>query len=795
MTEPSDPGGTSGTDDADGAQTGLNQEMLTHALEWYAAGYTPVPISARGEKRPLGRWAHLLAARPDQRDVQVAFEGADTDGLGIICGPPSGELEMFECEARAIDLIPTLGELMESHGLGELWHRIMWGYVESTPSGGVHWYYRVDGPARENTKLASRPATQEELAANPGDKVKVLFETRGRGGFTVVAPSRGRSHPNQGAWTVLRGAIATIPTLTVDERDALHAITSMLDAMPLEEYHEPVVAPRARQPGDPLRPGDDFNIRAGWESILIPCGWTRVRPMGGGWTWTRPGKHPRDGVSGTTGQAADGVDRLFVFSTSTPFEAGRPYDKFAAWAVLHGYGGDLSAAAGALAKIGYGQSPMDPLMAELSAPVSAPAPLLDSPAITMSSQVDTTGTATPGAATTPGAGLPGLWATLGIPTLPEDADDAQVLFHRRVAEQMIELHVRDRAGHLFAEAITPPAPPFDIGTLGQILARDEEPPNRIEHLMPWEGSTLVVAQRKTGKTTLVLNYIYSLLTGEPFLGRFAVVPIEADARVALLNFEVSAALIADWAHRREVDPDRLVIANLRGRRNPLKNGADREDLARMLREHKVESVIIDPLGRAFTGADSDRNGDMQQFLVTLDEWVRGDVGAKDLLLAAHAGWAAKDRARGASAIEDWADAIWVLTREDGEDPVRLFKAEGRGVDVDTQELYYDRDTGILTLAEDARLPKKERDKERRLDLLTPIIVTLVGEEPGITTTEIKKLLDKGGDLYHERPHGYQKEDVYTVATRMAALGRLEATPAPHRALTLRLIPTAAESAQ
>lgn len=794
MPDPSDDGGAT--------QAGLNQEMLAHALAWHGAGYTPVPISTRGEKRPLGRWAHLLTARPDQRDVQVAFE-ADTDGLGIICGPPSGELEMFECEARAIDLIPTLGELMDSHGLGELWHRIMWGYVESTPSGGVHWYYRVDGPARENTKLASRPATQEELAVNPGDRIKVLFETRGRGGFTVVAPSRGRSHPSQGAWTILRGEIKTIPVLTVDERDALHAITSMLDAMPIEEHDEPISAPRPRQPGDPLRPGDDFNARATWESILTPCDWTRVRPMGGGWTWTRPGKSPRDGVSATTGQAGDGVDRLYVFSTSTPFEAGRPYDKFAAWAMLHGYGGDLSAAAGALAKLGYGQSPMEPLLAELAAPVHAPQSLLERPPVTMTQAMPGEPAQTPPAAqegmagtVAPGSGLPGLWATLGIPVLPEDADDAHVLFHRRVAEQMIELHVRDRAGHLFAEAITPPAPPFDIGTLGQILAREEEPPNRIEELMPWEGSTLVVAQRKTGKTTLVLNYIASLLTGEPFLGRFAVVPIEADARVALLNFEVSAALIADWAQRRGVDPDRLVIANLRGRRNPLKNGEDRGNLAGMLREHKVESVIIDPLGRAFTGADSDRNGDMQQFLVTLDEWVRGDVGAKDLLLAAHAGWAAKDRARGASAIEDWADAIWVLTREeDGEDPVRLFKAEGRGVDVATQELRFEPATGILTLAGDVRLSQKERDKERRLALLTPIIVTAAREQPGITTAEIKRMCDRGGELYHERPYGYQKEEVNVVVTRMVDLGRLEATPVGSRAFALRVIPTAAEAAQ
>ncbi len=52
---------------------------------------------------------------------------------------------------------------MHAFGLGDLVGRIREGYTERTPSGGLHLLYRVPTPA-PNTKLAERPATQDELA-------------------------------------------------------------------------------------------------------------------------------------------------------------------------------------------------------------------------------------------------------------------------------------------------------------------------------------------------------------------------------------------------------------------------------------------------------------------------------------------------------------------------------------------------------------------------------------------------------------------------------------------------------
>ena len=66
--------------------------------------------------------------------------------------------------------------------------------------------------------------------------------------------------------------------------------------------------------------------------------------------WRRPGKDI--GISATTNFG--GADLLYVFSSSTEFEAEKSYNRFGAYAVLN-HGGDFHAAARALAQQGYGQ--------------------------------------------------------------------------------------------------------------------------------------------------------------------------------------------------------------------------------------------------------------------------------------------------------------------------------------------------------------------------------------------------------------------------------------------------------
>ena len=172
----------------------------------------------------------------------------------------------------------------------------------------------------------------------------------------------------------------------------------------------------------------------------------------------------------------------------------------------------------------------------------------------------------------------------------------RVSFADDVAREVHKLRVREAAKRQFDSEKIQPATAFEAGLLGEIMSRSDSIPYRVFGLIPSNAGTLVVAQRKTGKTTLMLNLTRSLITGETFLGTLGVRKVTG--RVAIINFEVSASQIASWAREAGVPGDRLYLVNLRGTRNPLNDLEARARLAALLRTQEVESLIVDPFGRA-----------------------------------------------------------------------------------------------------------------------------------------------------------------------------------------------------
>jgi len=299
--------------------------------------------------------------------------------------------------------------------------------------------------------------------------------------------------------------------------------------------------------------------------------------------------------------------------------------------------------------------------------------------------------------------------------------------------------IRKQAAAVVAAELAGDAPPFDADLLVDVLARPQEPPHRVDGLIPSQAGTLIVAQRKTGKTTLELNLARSLIGGEDFLGRFPV--RAATGRIGLLNYEVSAAQLARWAHEAGVPTDRLYLVNLRGRRNPLGNTTDREQLAAQLRQHEVESLIVDPFGRAFVGKSQNDSGEVGAWLANLDRWARGDCGVQDVILTAHAGWEG-ERTRGASALEDWADSIITLVRDKDDEQVRYLRAEGRDVLVEEDRLNFDTTTRTLSLSGGGS--RKSTAKSRALDELVPAVVEAVKASPGITGYGLRNVFRETG---------------------------------------------------
>jgi len=332
------------------------------ARMWQANGVSIVPIQPNGTKRAAVEWGPYQAQAPTLDQVNQWWSNGQSYGLALICGAVSGNLEMLELEGRATNgnALSLISTTMAGTPVEDLWQRLTGdtGYMEWTPSGGIHLLYRIiDHPVPGNTKIARRPSPNP-----PG--WEVLAETRGEGGYVVVAPTSGLCHPTGESWELLAGRFGRLPVITWEERNLLHDMVRLaLDETPVEEAPPTLPAlPGPRLSVGGLTPGDDFEASTDWSEILEPHGWTLESRHGPERHWTRPGKDRRDGSSATTGRAHD-RERLYVFSTSTVFNSETPYTKFGAYALLN-FGGDHSAAARALVRQGFGERSVAPSPAQ-----------------------------------------------------------------------------------------------------------------------------------------------------------------------------------------------------------------------------------------------------------------------------------------------------------------------------------------------------------------------------------------------------------------------------------------------
>lgn len=310
------------------------------ALQAIDAGISVIPMRADGSKRPgLPGWREYQQRRATAQELLAWFRYT-RPGLACITGAVSGHLEAldFDCPET---FACWQQRVQHDDTLGTLWEHLTWGYLEATPSGGRHVLYRCDH-IEGNQKLASRQT---------GDTRTTLIETRGEGGLLIIAPSRGHVHPGGKPYILLRGGLSSIRTITSHQRAMLFAALREFDEAP-QNMSRSIPMKRSLPAGSDsigTRPGDLFNQRATWQEILEPHGWHLVRMVGAEGHWQRPGKKD-PGISATTNY--HGHDLLYVFSTSTPFEAEKGYSKFHAYTLLT-HQGDFSVAARDLAERGY----------------------------------------------------------------------------------------------------------------------------------------------------------------------------------------------------------------------------------------------------------------------------------------------------------------------------------------------------------------------------------------------------------------------------------------------------------
>lgn len=302
-------------------------------------GLSPGHPKQDGSKKPDGPWKEYQTSPASRETVESWYDRHGRTGVGLFTGYANLELFEFDCAETYERFKAVAVEL----GIGDLVDRIEAGYLERTPGGGWHWFWYSEAVAG-NTKLAERPRPTEK---DPHGR-EPLIETRGIGGWAVIAPSNGSVHPSGGAYELKSGGLEHIITITPDEREALFSLARTFDEIPSRpiEPPKPKGRPKKSATQDGVSPLDDFNARADHRDVLEGFGWKLVHTGGSVEYWRRPGKD--EGWSATWGHTKG--FRVFTSSTALAAES----HSLANVVCVLRHNGDWSATVKDLVQQGYG---------------------------------------------------------------------------------------------------------------------------------------------------------------------------------------------------------------------------------------------------------------------------------------------------------------------------------------------------------------------------------------------------------------------------------------------------------
>ncbi|MCX2756597.1 MULTISPECIES: AAA family ATPase [unclassified Gordonia (in: high G+C Gram-positive bacteria)] len=639
-------------------------------------------MKADGSKAPaVGSWKEYQDTPASDEQIGEWFR-SQRRGLGIVTGVGGIELLEFEDD---VSFTRWCRDMVRA-GLADELRATCGGYLARTPGRGYHLIYRTDQP-QGNLKLArTEPgkgiSRYMEWTGENDFVVKtseVLIETRGVGGFVVVAGGAAAVHPagrpyrrirlpesflvermqvtvveddgTDDTYVSTRRDLSPAPDhlhfVSVEVRDEMFALARQQDRRTLTAKSERRVelGGSVGQGMLGVRPGDAWAAVTTWDEILEPHGWRRDHSTDQSDRWTRPGK--ASGTSATTNYAGSGL--LYVFSSSTEFETGddETYTKFGAYAVLN-HDGDHEAAARHLVARGFA----DPMRAE--------------------------------------------------------ADAREQLVVQRAIEREIyldadEMARRNRASRdmripitrTMIEALESPLP---------------DPAQLIEGLVIGEGVTLLSAQNKTGKSTVGLNVVRAVLHGERLFGAYPT-HLPDDGGVGIWNAEVSASTYERWLREHGIDPEpakRLAMLHMTGYTVDVLAPAWHELAVRWLREHNVKLWVLDPLSKIFRGDENSATEVNAWWMGIRAIMAEADVPAAFVIH--HAGHTDDDRrarARGSSAIEG--DPEVVLSYRHGGKPgnfppdnKRYLSGVGRIDGIPSVTLDYDPSTRRLFVDGDSQ---------------------------------------------------------------------------------------------
>jgi len=250
-------------------------------------------------------------------------------GMGVITGIASGGIESID-----FDQMEVYQEYLDAaHGtpMEAIINRIREGYEEQSPKG-IHWLYKISNAGE------SFPANEEWSYRGVGpnkqgkEGPKIAIETRGQGGYIVIAPSL------NGKYKLLSGSLDKITTITMEERKQLKALAKQLNDKQDDDVYEKQINL------DDAKPIDEWKQNKTWDEILAPDGFTKVSTKGNVTKWHNEGsENTVSAVSGIGGKSKS--DTFICFSSNKP--SWMPKDKTLSkfdYIMLRDYQGDFKKA-------------------------------------------------------------------------------------------------------------------------------------------------------------------------------------------------------------------------------------------------------------------------------------------------------------------------------------------------------------------------------------------------------------------------------------------------------------------
>lgn len=178
-----------------------------------------------------------------------------------------------------------------------------------------------------------------------------------------------------------------------------------------------------------------------------------------------------------------------------------------------------------------------------------------------------------------------------------------------IEEAVHRMHVQDEARRLYSAA----SARIEPVALSNQWPRPEGVEYLISGLAPADGYILIPAERKAGKSTLVLNIIRALIRmpREPFLNAFRV---HGRPNVAYFDMEMGWDRVSRWFDKAGLERGgKLYAESLRGRARAFDVLDDkvRGELAMQMSDHGIGVLFTDPLGpllRAYNVDERDNTG-------------------------------------------------------------------------------------------------------------------------------------------------------------------------------------------